>query len=126
MTPILRDIWTILQPLILLLVSTVGPMLVAWVAYHLTRLLRIEDEAARVRIEAELSAALHRSAENAIRVAMARLGANATTEQLLREALPYVERNNPDALERFGIDRHGLADILLGKVPSILDAAARR
>jgi Mn2+/Fe2+ NRAMP family transporter len=124
------DIWSIIQPLVVLLASTVGPVLVTWIAARLISLLKIADEKQKLEIEAKLRQALHDSATNALKFAMARSGisggvignlAGATvTSAVLHEATKYVERKNPDALQKLGVTPDALQDILMSKVPDLL------
>ncbi|NMG39872.1 hypothetical protein GRZ55_11520 [Chelativorans sp. ZYF759] len=120
MNEFLWDLWLILQPIVLLFVSTVGPVLVAWLAYRLTQVLKIEDEAARRDIEAKLRDALHQSAMNAAKVALARLGPDAKTAELVSEAISYVQAKNSEAVKSFGLGPNELTDIVLSKVPEAM------
>lgn len=125
METILRDAWGVVSPLVILLVSTVGPVLVAWLSARLIGLMNIKDEEAKLKIEAQLRDALHQSAANALRFAMTRIGAAGVTSEVLDVARTYVEEKNPDALDRLGVDPGNLRDILLSKVPDVL-ATLRR
>lgn len=117
MNAFLWDLWTIVQPIVVLLVSTVGPVLAAWLAARLIALLRIEDADARLRVEAQLREALHQAAANGVRVAVARLGLNASPEDLIGEAARYVVGKNPEAIARLGVGGADLADIITSKLP---------
>lgn len=112
------DVWTIVQPLVTLFVATAGPALVGWLAVRLVKLIGIEDDLARQRIEAQLREALHHAAHNAMLMAFERLGARAPVDELLREAESYVYRANPETLDRLDVGSHMLRDILLGKLPA--------
>jgi len=125
METILRDAWGVVSPLVILLVSTVGPVLVAWLSARLIGLMNIKDEEAKMKIEAQLREALHQSAANAIRYATARMGVGAAADELVKMALPYVQAKNPETLEKLGVDPGNLRDILLSKVPDVL-ATLRR
>ena len=125
MDTILRDAWGIVSPLVILLVSTVGPVLVTWLSAKAIGLMNIKDEEAKLKIEAQLRDARHQSAANALRYAMTRIGATAVTDAVLETARTYVEEKNPDALDRLGVDPGNLRDILLSKVPDVL-ATLRR
>lgn len=70
----LYEVWTIVQPVVVLLVSTVGPVLVTWISARLIELLNVTNEKQRVEIEAKLREALHQSAANAIRFALSKAG----------------------------------------------------
>ena len=116
------DVWTILQPVVVLLVSTVGPVLVTWLAARLLALMKISDEKQRLAIEAQLREALHQSAANALKYALTKVGmpaGGAIGGAVLAEALRYVEEKNPDALARLDVHTDALRDIILSKAPDI-------
>lgn len=119
---ILYDVWSIVQPLVVLLVSTVGPVLVTWLAARLLALMKISDEKQRLEIEAKLRDALHQSAANALKFAMAKTGvpAGAIGGAVMAEAMRYVEEKNPEALSKLDVHPDALRDIILSKVPDIV------
>ncbi|WP_107342005.1 hypothetical protein [Agrobacterium pusense] len=122
------EVWTIVQPVVVLLVSTVGPVLVTWIAARLIALLKVTDEKQRVEIEAKLREALHQSAANAIRFALSKAGVphgvirigGAINDAVLAEAAKYVAEKNPEALQKLGVDSKGLEEIILSKLPDLL------
>jgi|GEM_PF-2527296 len=120
----LYEVWTIVQPVIVLLVSTVGPVLVGWISARLIALLKVTDEKQRVEIEAKLREALHQSAANAIRFALSKAGlpnvGGALNDTLLAEASKYVIEKNPEAMQKLGVDAKGLEEIILSKLPDLL------
>lgn len=122
----LYDVWTIVQPIVVLLVSTVGPVLVGWISARLIALLKVSDEKQRVEIEAKMREALHQSALNAIRFAFTKAGmpsvAGHMTDTVLNEAVAYVTDKNPEALAKLGVDQKALKDILLSKIPEVMQS----
>lgn len=122
------EVWTIVQPIVVLLVSTVGPVLVTWIAARLIALLKVTDEKQRVEIEAKLREALHQSAANAIRFALSKAGVphgvirigGAINDAVLAEAAKYVAEKNPEALQKLGVDAKGLEEIILSKLPDLI------
>lgn len=120
----LYEVWTIVQPIVVLLVSTVGPVLVTWIAARLIALLKVTDEKQRVEIEAKLREALHQSAANAIRFALSKAGlpnvGGVINDTILAEASKYVIEKNPEALEKLGVDTKGLEEIILSKLPDLI------
>lgn len=118
------EVWTIVQPVVVLLVSTVGPVLVTWIAARLIALLKVTDEKQRVEIEAKLREALHQSAANAIRFALSKAGlpnvGGVINDTILAEARKYVVEKNPEALEKLGVDGKGLEEIILSKLPELI------
>ena len=118
------EVWTIVQPIVVLLVSTVGPILATWIAARLIALLKVADEKQRVEIEAKLRDALHQSAANAIRFALSKAGlpnvGGVINDTILAEASKYVIEKNPEALEKLGVDGKGLEEIILSKLPDLL------
>lgn len=120
----LYEVWTIVQPVVVLLVSTVGPVLVTWIAARLIALLKVTDEKQRVEIEAKLRDALHQSAANAIRFALAKAGVvhvgGRVSDGLISEAAKYVIEKNPEALQKLGVDAKGLDEIILSKLPELI------
>lgn len=120
----LYEVWTIVQPVVVLLVSTVGPVLVTWISARLIELLNVTNEKQRVEIEAKLRDALHQSAANAIRFALskARLPnvGGVINDTILAEASKYVIEKNPEALQKLGVDAKGLEEIILSKLPDMI------
>ncbi|MBA8799130.1 hypothetical protein FHW77_002849 [Agrobacterium sp. RC10-4-1] len=120
----LYEVWTIVQPIVVLLVSTVGPVLVTWIAARLIALLKVTDEKQRVEIEAKLREALHQSAANAIRFALSKAGlpnvGGVINDTILTEASKYVIEKNPEALQKLGVDAKGLEEIILSKLPDLI------
>lgn len=118
------ELWTIVQPVVVLLVSTVGPVLVTWIAARIISLLKVTDEKQRVEIETNLRNALHQSALNAIRYAFTKAGlpnvAGQMTDTVLNEAVAYVTDKNPDTLRKLGVDQAALKEILLSKIPEVM------
>jgi hypothetical protein len=120
----LYEIWTIVQPIVVLLVSTVGPVLVTWIAARLIALLKVTDEKQRVEIETKLRDALHQSAANAIRFALSKAGlptvGGIINDTILAEASKYVIEKNPEALQKLGVDAKALHEIILSKLPELI------
>ncbi|CCF19183.1 exported protein of unknown function [Pseudorhizobium banfieldiae] len=123
------DIWTIVQPVIVLLISTVGPVLVAWLSARLIALLKVSDENQKAALEAKLRDALHQSAANALKYALVRAGLPAGAHvagAVIDEAMRYVEEKNPDALDKLGVHSEALREIIMSKVPDLLGTQAIR
>jgi hypothetical protein len=120
----LYELWTIVQPVVVLLVSTIGPVLVTWIAARLISLLKVTDEKQRGVIEAQLREALHQSALNAMKYAFTRAGIPALggviSPTLVSEAINYVTEKNPGTLQKLGVDQKALEEILLSKIPEII------
>lgn len=118
------EAWTVVQPIVVLLVSTVGPVLVTWIAARLIALLKVTDEKQRVEIEAKLRDALHQSAANALRFALSKAGlpnvGGVISDTLLAEAAKYVVEKNPEALQKLGVDAKSLDEIILSKLPELI------
>jgi hypothetical protein len=118
------EAWTVVQPVVVLLVSTVGPVLVTWIAARLIALLKVTDEKQRVEIEAKLRDALHQSAANALRFALSKAGlpnvGGVISDTLLAEAAKYVVEKNPEALQKLGVDAKSLDEIILSKLPELI------
>ncbi|MBO0142245.1 hypothetical protein JZX87_13845 [Agrobacterium sp. Ap1] len=124
------DVWEIVQPIVVLLVSTVGPVLVGWISARLLAVLKVTDEKQRLEVEGKLRDAIHQAALNALKFALARGGVRAAapslvTGEIISEAIGYVRSKNPDALEKLGVDQSALRDIIISKVPDILGAEAK-
>jgi hypothetical protein len=124
------DLWAVVQPLVVLLASIVGPVLVTWISARLISLLKVADEKQQLEIEGKLRQALHDSAANALKFALARSGisggaiasvaASAVSGAMLLEATKYVEEKNPEALQKLGVTPAALQDIIMSKVPDLL------
>jgi len=127
----LYDVWTIVQPVVALLVATIGPVIVGWLAARLAALIRTSDENTQKALEAQLREALHQSALNALKYASAKYGlglAGAAIEltgksiidsKVMTEALKYIRNKNPDAVYAFNLDDKALSEIVLSKVPDV-------
>jgi len=122
------ELWLIVQPVVVLLVSTVGPILATWIAARLIALLKVTDEKQRVEIEAQLRTALHQSALNALKFAVARAGipvALGASGQLVTIAADYVREKNPEALQKLGVDSKALEEIIMSKLPELASMVQR-
>lgn len=121
------DLWTIVQPLVVLLVSTVGPVLVTWIAARLINLLKITDQKQQVELETKLREALHQSAANGLKYAMVRAGVPAGVGSMLpdvivRDAIAYVNEKNSDSLKKLDVHPDALRDIIMSKIPDLIKA----
>lgn len=123
----LRETYGILQPIITMLVTTVGPIFVAWVGVKFTNALQIKGEKDKAELEKALRDAIHASAQNAWVFALKRLGlsfndlSKMDDNQLLtalKTAKTYVQDKNPEGLEKLGVNGQQLEDILLTKLPT--------
>lgn len=122
----LKDILDIFRPLIEVVILTVGVPAIAVVSTKIVSHLNIKDEAEREKIEATVNDALHKSAQNAMVYAAAKLriplvslavGNVEQRNEVLAEAMDYVYEKNPDALRKLGVDGKMLKDILMSKIP---------
>lgn len=120
------DLWQIIQPVVVLLVSTVGPVLVTWISARVIALLKVSDQNKQLEIEAKLRDALHQSASNALKYALAKTGFNAgvVTGTAISAAIAYVQEKNPETLEKLGVDQSALRDIIISKVPELMGPGA--
>ncbi|NTD85509.1 hypothetical protein [Agrobacterium tumefaciens] len=125
----LYEVWTIVQPIVVLLVSTVGPVLVTWIAARLIALLKVTDEKQRVEIETKLRDALHQSALNAVKYALMKTGLSVNpaqiSGQLVTIATEYVREKNPEAVQKLGVDAKALEEIIMSKLPELVKAVQR-
>lgn len=123
----LYDVWIIIQPLVVLFSSTVLPALATWISFRVASLLKVTDEKQRVEIETNLRDALHHSALNAMKYAFAKAGLPAIggviNPSLVAEAVTYVTEKNPDALKKLGVDNKTLEEIILSKIPEVVQSA---
>ena len=124
MREVLLEILAVVRPLIELLVALGGPVIAGWLVAKLSATLKITDEKARVELEAGLRDALHKSAENGLRLALQRLGikggAPVLTSEIVEVAKQYVRQNNPDALAGLGVSADMLTNILTAKLPQVM------
>jgi hypothetical protein len=123
----LREVYGILQPIITMLVTTVGPIFVGWVALKFTNALQIKSDKDKAEMEKALRDAIHASASNAWVFALKRLGlsfndlSKMDDNQLLtalKTAKDYVQDKNPEGLEKLNVNGQQLEDILLTKLPT--------
>lgn len=124
------DIWTIVQPVVVLLFSTVGPVLVAWISARVISLLKITDEKQRIDIESKLRDALHQSAANAVRFALAKAGVihvgGQVSDAIIADAARYVIEKNPDAIAKLGVNAKALNEIIMSKLPDMIQGVSVR
>lgn len=124
------EVWTIVQPVMVLLVSTVGPVFVAWISARVISLLKITDEKQRIDIESKLRDALHQSAANAVRFALAKAGVihigGHVSEAIIADAAKYVIEKNPDAIEKLGVNAKALNEIIMSKLPELAQGVSFR
>lgn len=124
------EAWMILQPVIVLLVSTVGPVLVTWISARVISLLKITNEKQRIDIESKFRDALHQSAANAVRFALAKAGVihvgGHVSEAIIADATRYVMEKNPDAIEKLGVNAKALNEIILSKLPELAQGVSLR
>jgi hypothetical protein len=117
------DVWQILQPLVVMFGSIVGPVLITWIGARVIALLKITDQAKRLEIETQLRNAIHASSANAIRFAIARAAlvpGAVISPQLIETATTYVVEKNPDALAKLGVTEDMLREIITSKVPDLV------
>jgi hypothetical protein len=117
------EVWTIVQPLVALFISIVGPVLITWIAGRLIMLLKVTDDAKKLEIEQRLRDALHQSASNAVAYARSRLigtAADFGKEALINAAVEYVREKNSDALTKLKVSDAALADIITAKIGSAI------
>lgn len=131
MKAIVNDIWSVIFPIVQLLIITAGPILVTWLVARISALLQINSDAARAEFEKNLRDALHQSATNALKLITSKL---MTT--MGREAVPlaqsidanrdllieYVMKRNPEAVEYFKLNPKGIMDIIQSKIPDLFSA----
>lgn len=122
--PYLDTIWAVIQPLFMLFVSIVGPVLVTWIAAKVISYLGVKDAAAQKQIETQIRDALHQSAENGLKAVLAKLGMSAATNadilanpQIIKDAIDYVRRLNPNGADK--VTPAELRDIIMSKVPNV-------
>lgn len=122
------ELWLVVQPIVVMFMATVGPLMATWLAARLIALLKITDEKQRVEIEAQLRTALHQSALNALKFAAARTGipvALGASGQLVTMAADYVREKNPEALQKLGVDSKALEEIIMSKLPELANMVQR-
>jgi hypothetical protein len=125
--PFLLQIWGVVQPLVALFISIVGPVAVTWISLRLVALLKINDENAKKELERKIRDALHDSAANALKFALAKSGmplAVAPAGAVISEAIEYVRSKNPDTAAEAGVSDNDLREIILSKVPDVLATIA--
>ena len=127
MKEFLNDLLGIIAPMVLVFISTVGPVYMTVLAQKAVSFMNIRNDAERLEVEEKFRQALHDSAWNAVNYALGKLGIDAekltlggsTTQiALVREALAYVKEKNPDAITALAVDDRKLADIVIGKLQS--------
>jgi Mn2+/Fe2+ NRAMP family transporter len=124
------DVWQIVQPIVVLLVTTVGPVLVAAISARVLSVLKVTDENKKLAIDQQLRDALHQSATNALKYALAKARITApvtglVTASMIADAATYVEEKNPEALAKLNVGGNALRDIIMSKVPDILGPNAK-
>ncbi|MBD8556277.1 hypothetical protein IFT84_17350 [Rhizobium sp. CFBP 8762] len=113
-------LWPVLEPLVALFVTIVGPVLVTWISAQLIAFLKINSEARKAELEKTVSEALHRSIANGLKAAVTKFKADSVSTVIINAAADYVVANNPDAIKRFDISPGTLNEMILSKVPDVL------
>ena len=117
------ETWSIVFPVVSLLVATVGPIVVAWLAKQLSDRLTLLDENSRKELEAKVRDALHQAALNSLKFALTKTGlpvAEITKPAVIAEAVDYIRSKNPDTAKEAGLNNKGLEEIILSKVPDVI------
>lgn len=117
----LSGVWEIVQPIAAVLATIVGPAIAAFIAGQLIKLLGITDKNAQLEVEKKVRDALHNSALNAVKYAVAKrvgplgdLVKGHIPADLIQTAVDYVRSKNPDAAA--GVDDDNLVEIILSKM----------
>lgn len=95
---------------------------VTWIIGQIIKLLGITDQATRLKVEGQLRDALHFAAENGLKYAFAKLGAQpslAASANVIADAIAYVKDKNPGTLAALGVNDQALEHIILSKLPSL-------
>lgn len=118
------EVWTIVQPIVVLAVTTISPFVVTWITYQVSRLLRIEDEKKKLEVEAQLRNALHDAAINALKFAATKFNtvslSGPMSRQIMDAAKAYVMEKNPETLAKLGVDQKNLEQIIMSKMPDLI------
>jgi hypothetical protein len=123
LTSFLWALWSVLQPIILVLASTVGTALAAVISAQLVRWLNIKSKNERADLEGNLRNALHQSAENGINLAKVQLSKAAVesvSNKAINVAIDYVKQKNPAAVRKLKVSDAALADIVKSKIGRLL------
>lgn len=117
-------LWTIVQPIVTLLATIIGPVIATYLAAVLIRLIGVKDENEKAKLEAQFRDALHQSALNGLKFAIAKrtgpvgdMIAGVIPDEILSDALDYVHRKNPEASAK--IDPDDLRDIIMSKAVDV-------
>lgn len=131
----LYGVWTVVQPIVVVLMTAIAPVIAALVTGLLVKLFNlagINDENARLSLEAKLRTALHEAAINAVKYAVARkvglpdMITGAVPKEVIDVAIEYIRSKNPDTAKALGVNDADLTQIILSKivdVQSTIDAA---
>jgi hypothetical protein len=120
---LIADLWAIVFPVVSLLVATIGPILVGWLAKRLSDRLTLLDDNSRKEFEARVRDALHHAALNALKFALTKTGlpvAEITKPAVIAEAVDYIRSKSPDTAKEAGLNNEGLREIILSKVPDVI------
>ena len=117
-------LWTIVQPIVTLLATIIGPVVATYLAAVLIRLIGVKDENEKAKLEAQFRDALHQSALNGLKFAIAKrtgpvgdMIAGVIPDEVISDALDYVRRKNPDAVAK--VDQEDLVDIIMSKAVDV-------
>ena len=117
---------SILQPLIEIIISIVGPVIVVWLSTRLANLLRVQDEQKKLEIETTLRDALHKAAENALKFAMTKYGMTgivptSNMSQSITQLALEATRDNMAANKFNAIIETAVQEYLIPKMPETID-----
>lgn len=106
----------VVSPYIVELVSVAVTALLAWVSTMATRLMGVQ-------LDAKAREALHSAAMTGVNAAISKLGVMASgftidvKQQIIVEAIRWVEKSVPDALKRLKVGPEEIAKIVASKLP---------
>ena len=104
------------------------PALLAMIAFAIRSAVQILKSKAGVEIDAEMSRSLHAAIERYVRSKAAQylkdmgsdLGTNLIRDEIADGAARYIEKMNPDAMERFDLDAAKIDALIKPHIDAVL------
>lgn len=119
---IVSSILSTTMPIIILLISTLGPVAGAYIVKQIISFLGVTNQTKKIEVEAKLRDVLHFCAANALKYAFTKAGLpldSALSPSVISDALFYINNKNPDTVATLGLTDDDLTHILLTKAAEV-------
>lgn len=124
---VINSIWSSVMPVIVLLISTLGPLAGGYIVTQIISLLGITNQTKKLDVEKQLRDVLHFCAVNALKFAFtkAKLPLDAElSASVISDALFYIKDKNPDTVAALGLNDADLTHILQARASDVASTSS--